>query len=78
MLTIDLPHVLMQGQVDVPKEAKSDAVAIAAGCFHLLVLLSSGKVLAWGGTGINDFGQAKVPEAALSGVKAFQRVVFNP
>jgi hypothetical protein len=44
-------------------------IAIAAGYYHSLALKSDGTVVAWGATGVVDYGQADVP-AGLSGVTA--------
>lgn len=62
------PPVAMHDVIGVPQ---SVVVAIAGGCsgscgdLHALALLSSGRVVGWGGMGVED-----VPEAATSGVTA--------
>jgi alpha-tubulin suppressor-like RCC1 family protein len=46
------------GQTDVPVEAQSGVVAIAAGFGHSVALKNHGSVLAWG---LNNEGQTDVP-----------------
>ena len=53
------------GQTDVPVEARTGVISVAAGCAHSLALRSDGRVVAWGD---NRFGQTNVPAAAQSGV----------
>jgi len=55
-------------QTNVPA-GLSGVIAIAAGYYHSLALKSDGTVVAWGATGVVDYGQADVP-AGLSGVTA--------
>ena len=57
------------GQSHVPSIARQGAVAVAAGSYHSLALLPSGRVVAWGCRGA-DNGQCAVPAAAQSGVVA--------
>ena len=52
---------------NVPDEAQSGVVAIAAGYRHTVALKTNGSVLAWG---YNNIGQTTVPVAAQSGVTA--------
>jgi hypothetical protein len=54
-------------QIDIPDEAQSGVIQVAAGCNHSLALKSNGKVIAWGD---DTFGQTEVPVAAQSGVIA--------
>jgi hypothetical protein len=56
------------GQCMVPSDL-TNAIAIAAGCFHSLALKADGTVVAWLGNNSEDYGQSTVP-AGLSNVVA--------
>jgi hypothetical protein len=55
------------GQTDVPPDAYSGVISVAAGCSHSLALRADGRVVAWGD---NSRGQTDVPAEAQSGVAA--------
>lgn len=55
------------GQTQVPVEARSGVMAIAAGSYHTVALKTNGSVIAWGN---NGEGQTTVPTTAKSGVVA--------
>lgn len=58
---------LVSGQGDIPLEARSGVVEIAAGANHVLAITQAGKVIAWGD---NSYGQCDVPVSAQSGAVA--------
>ncbi len=53
------------GQLDVPEDARTGVIGVAAGCSHSLALRADGRVVAWGD---DTYGQTDVPAAAQSKV----------
>lgn len=58
----------------IPSEAKTKAVAVAAGVRHALALTSAGKVLVWG---YNDREQLAVPPEAREGIVAISAGYYH-